>query len=63
MRDDWRFPHGLLSACLLLAVAMTAPCPAFGWGDEGHEIIALIAEHYLDRRCQDNELVGQGSRR
>jgi hypothetical protein len=27
---------------------MTAPCPAFAWGDEGHEIIALIAEHYLD---------------
>ena len=27
---------------------MTAPCLAFAWGDEGHEIIALIAEHYLD---------------
>jgi len=23
--------------------------PATAWGDEGHEIIALIAEHYLDR--------------
>jgi hypothetical protein len=48
MMNDWRFPHRLVSACLLFAVAMTAPCPAFTWGDEGHEIIALIAEHYLD---------------
>jgi hypothetical protein len=37
-----------LLACLLLAVAPTASHPAFAWGDEGHKIIALIAEHYLD---------------
>jgi hypothetical protein len=27
---------------------MAAPRLAVAWGDEGHEIIALIAEHYLD---------------
>jgi hypothetical protein len=27
---------------------MTAPHPTLAWGDEGHEIIALTAEHYLD---------------
>jgi hypothetical protein len=43
----WRFPMRILFACLL-AVAVTAPHPAFAWGDEGHEVIALIAEHYLD---------------
>ena len=31
-----------------IAAMMTAPHPAFAWGDEGHEIIAFIAEHYLD---------------
>ena len=25
-----------------------APQPAFAWGDEGHEIIALVAERFLD---------------
>jgi hypothetical protein len=37
----------ILFACLL-AVAVTAPHPAFAGGDEGHEIIAHIAEHYLN---------------
>jgi hypothetical protein len=35
-------------ACLLLGVALTHPHPAGAWGDEGHKIIALIAEHYLE---------------
>ena len=25
------------------------PHPALAWGDEGHKIIALTAEHYLDQ--------------
>jgi hypothetical protein len=37
-----------LLAWLLLAVALTTPLPATAWGDEGHKVIALIAEHYLD---------------
>jgi hypothetical protein len=43
-----RFPTAYFSACVLLVVATTAPCPALAWGDEGYEIIALIAGHYLD---------------
>jgi hypothetical protein len=44
----WRSPKRLLLACILLCVALTKPHPAAAWGDEGHKIIALIAEHYLD---------------
>jgi hypothetical protein len=33
--------------CLSCAVAAW-PLPAQAWGDEGHEIVALIAQHYLD---------------
>jgi hypothetical protein len=46
--STWRLPKRIFSACFLLAVATTAPHPAFAWGDEGHKVIALIAEHYLD---------------
>jgi hypothetical protein len=31
-----------------------APHPAFAWGDKGHEIIALIAERYLDPAARAN---------
>jgi hypothetical protein len=44
----WRSPKPLLLAWLLLAIALTDPHPASAWGDEGHKVIALIAEHYLD---------------
>jgi hypothetical protein len=26
---------------------------AFGWGDEGHEIVALVADHFLDPNVRD----------
>ena len=35
---------------LTLIAALALPCPLqalFGWGHEGHEVIALIAEHYM----------------
>jgi S1/P1 Nuclease len=38
----------LLLAWVLFGIALTNPRPAFAWGDEGHKVIALIAEHYLD---------------
>jgi hypothetical protein len=44
----WRSPKPLLLALLLLGLALTDPHPAGAWGDEGHKIIALIAQHYLD---------------
>jgi hypothetical protein len=30
----------------------TCPAAAFSWGDEGHEIVALIALHYLEPRVR-----------
>ena len=33
-------------ACLLSLFCITAP--AYAWGDEGHEVIGLIADHYLE---------------
>jgi S1/P1 Nuclease len=47
-QSGWQFPKRLLLACILLCVALTSPHPAAAWGDEGHKIIALIAEHHLD---------------
>jgi hypothetical protein len=38
----------LLLVCVFVAVALTDPHPASGWDDEGHKVIARIAEHYLD---------------
>jgi hypothetical protein len=44
----WRSPKLSLVTYFFLAVALAAPQSAFAWGDEGHQIIALIVEHYLD---------------
>lgn len=41
MKRGWLL-CGVLVGCLSYASG------AFAWGDEGHEIVALIAEHYLD---------------
>jgi S1/P1 Nuclease len=41
----------LISAAVALGSMVTLSCvatPAFAWGDEGHEIVGLIAKHYLD---------------
>jgi hypothetical protein len=27
--------------------------PAYGWGDEGHEVVGLIADHYLEPQVRD----------
>ena len=31
----------------IILVGLTAAAPAFGWGREGHETIAKIAENHL----------------
>ncbi len=36
----------LAGACAVLVCLMTSR-PASAWGDEGHEVVGLIAEHYL----------------
>jgi hypothetical protein len=48
MMPGWQSPKLLLLVWFLLTVALTDPLPAFAWGDEGHKVIALISEHYLD---------------
>src|SRR6516162_4385296 len=48
MMPGWQSPKLLLLVWFLLTVALTVPLPAFAWGDEGHKVIALIAEQYLD---------------
>jgi hypothetical protein len=36
------------SVALVVAVtALSSPQPGFTWGWEGHEVIALVAEHYM----------------
>ncbi len=49
-----RLPLAAALYCLWL------PCSAYAWGDEGHEIVALIADHYLttDVRARVNLLLG-----
>ena len=39
---------GFFRACLLLVNVLVAPRPVLAWGDEGHKVIGIIAEHYLD---------------
>ena len=39
------FKRGVLAASSL--AALLSPVPALAWGDEGHKVVALIAEHYL----------------
>ena len=39
---------GFFRACLLLVAVLVAPRPVLAWGDEGHKVIGIIAEHYLD---------------
>jgi hypothetical protein len=34
---------------LALAVPLTHPKPALAWGDEGHEVVALVAQSFLDQ--------------
>jgi hypothetical protein len=43
-----RSVRAFLFACFLLVPALETPQPALAWGNEGHEIIALIAENYLE---------------
>jgi S1/P1 Nuclease len=33
---------------VLLSIAISQPRPAAAWGDEGHEVVALVAQSFLD---------------
>ena len=43
-----RLQRYVLQACGTALFAVAA-APAFGWGNEGHEVVATIAEHYLTK--------------
>jgi len=36
-----------LGGAACMAAVCGIPSPAFAWGDEGHEVVGLIADHYL----------------
>jgi hypothetical protein len=39
---------GSLAVTGALAISLLAPRSALAWGDEGHEIVALVAQAHLD---------------
>jgi len=54
-------PIAGLAACALVAAALAPAAPAYAWGDEGHEVVALIARSYLTlaARAQIDQLLSQ----
>lgn len=44
--------HGYFSSLLALCVVLSSH-PAFAWGDEGHRVIALVADRFLDTAVRD----------
>jgi hypothetical protein len=44
--------HRDAAAALLSIIVAGGPAPALAWGDEGHEIVALIAQSFLDPPVQ-----------
>lgn len=45
--------RSIVATAMLCGIALTAPQQAHAWGDEAHEIVALLAEHYLDPAVHD----------
>ena len=43
-----RFLTGLTAVAMVLVLHVAVSDPALAWGDEGHEVIALIAQEHLD---------------
>lgn len=43
----------IAATAMLAGIALTAPQAAHAWSDEAHEIVALVAEHYLDPAVHD----------
>jgi hypothetical protein len=44
---------GALCRMACMASIVFTSVPAFAWGDEGHEVVALIADHYLEPAVRD----------
>jgi S1/P1 Nuclease len=43
----------IVALAMLCGIALTAPQAAWAWGDEADEIVALLADHYLDPAVHD----------
>ncbi|MGO9514480.1 MAG: S1/P1 nuclease [Steroidobacteraceae bacterium] len=43
-----RYAAAICAMAACMALLCCACGPAFAWGDEGHEVIGLIADHYLE---------------
>jgi hypothetical protein len=43
----------IVATAMFCGIALTAPQQARAWGDEAHEIVALLAERYLDPAVHD----------
>jgi nuclease S1 len=54
-RSGWHAARARRMAQGVFTTAIVAlhPCPALAWGDEGHKIIALVAEQYLDSAVRE----------
>jgi hypothetical protein len=46
-------PHPRSLTTLALCLWLTWPVASWAWGDEGHAIVALIAQHYLESAVRD----------
>src|SRR5258708_14537072 len=43
----------IVATAMLCGIALTTPQPARAWSEEAHEIVALIADHYLTPAVHD----------
>ncbi|MDB5406466.1 MAG: hypothetical protein JWL84_1378 [Rhodospirillales bacterium] len=50
-----------LSYLLACSLVLAEPQAALSWGDEGHEVVALIAEHYLEQPLEGKVRCGEAS--
>ena len=47
MRRPFLYARDIFVAMAYLEILLAIPQRAFGWGREGHQIIALVAEYYM----------------
>jgi phosphotriesterase-related protein len=47
LRRRFLYEGGIFVAVAYLAVLLAIPQRAFAWGPEGHQIIVIVAEHYM----------------
>src|SRR5579864_343975 len=45
--------RGMMATAVVCGLALGAPQAAHAWGDEAHQIVALVAERYLDPAVHD----------